>query len=368
MAPCERGIVAIFGLADKATVDGRASARVGRTAPIAAPPNHLPLALPPGLLISDPVASARACVYEITPEIARGRICGGYPSTNTRERNREADRSRIGRCAGHGLGTFSELAANYRRGRGMYPRPYQEVYKPLIDYLSHTTGHRFQLVVSRNYHTYWRDSEQQPGGLAFDDPHFVDFRIQRFGFVPVARNAQPTVYALLGQPELGQCPPDRHAGCLHALSQPRFRAVGEMYGNNPLAQPDIRSEAISWRDGVEMVFAGEVQGAMVPGYLAETYYNLPTLARTRPLPGKAFTASPKVPAEDVASVAKALETLHEDAALYDVLGELGAPRFEPATAAEYAGLEKILSGFYGYRTAPKPGQGAAVEAEAADGN
>ncbi len=266
------------------------------------------------------------------------------------------------------------LAANYRLAvEPMYPPDQaQEVYKPLIDYLSRTTGHRFQLVVSRNYHTYWRDlRNNSPVDFAFDDPHFVDFRIQRFGFVPVARNAQPTVYALLGQPELeGEnvraligmpvaCMPSPSLG---------FALLGEMYGNNPLAQPDIRSEAISWRDGVEMVFAGEVQGAMVPGYLAETYYNLPTLARTRPLPGKAFTASPKVPAEDVASVAKALETLHEDAELYDVLAELGAPRFEPATAAEYAGLEKILSGFYGYRTAPKPGQGAAVEAEAADGN
>lgn len=266
------------------------------------------------------------------------------------------------------------LAANYRLAvEPMYPPDQaQEVYKPLIDYLSRTTGHRFQLVVSRNYHTYWRDlRNNSPVDFAFDDPHFVDFRIQRFGFVPVARNAQPTVYALLGQPELeGEnvraligmpvaCMPSPSLG---------FALLGEMYGNNPLAQPDIRSEAISWRDGVEMVFAGEVQGAMVPGYLAETYYNLPTLARTRPLPGKAFTASPKVPAEDVASVAKALETLHEDAELYDVLAELGVPRFEPATAAEYAGLEKILSGFYGYRTAPKPGQGAAVEAEAADGN
>ncbi len=248
-------------------------------------------------------------------------------------------------------------AASYRLAvEPVYPPDQaQEVYKPLIDYLSRTTGHRFQLVVSRNYHTYWRDlRENSPVDFAFDDPHFVDFRIQRFGFVPVARNAQPTVYALLGEPELEgksirslvglpvACMPSPSLG---------FALLSEMYGNNPLAQPDIRSEALSWRDGVEMIFAGEVQGAMVPGYLAETYYNLPTLARTRSLPGKAFTASPGVPAEEVASVAKALETLHEDAALYDVLAELGATRFEPATAEEYAGYEKILSGFYGYRTA-----------------
>ena len=59
-------------------------------------------------------------------------------------------------------------------------------------------------------------------------------------------------------------------------------------------------------------------------------------------------------------MAKALQSLHEDPALYDVLAEIGATRFLPATADEYAGQEKILSGFYGYRSTPK----AAVPTEA----
>jgi len=254
---------------------------------------------------------------------------------------------------------FGAQAASYRLAvEPVYPPDQaQEVYKPLVDYLTRRTGHQFQLVLSRNYHTYWRElRENAPVDFAFDDPHFVDFRIQRFGFVPVVRNAQPTVYALLGQPELegegAQALIGRPVACMPSPSL-GFALLVDMYQNNPLAQPDIRSEVLTWRDGVQMMFAGEVEGAMVPGFLAETYYNLPTLARTKPLPGKAFTASPKVPPEDVAAVATALKALHEDSALYDVLAELGATQFETATAEEYSGYEKNLSGFYGYRSTPK---------------
>ena len=34
--------------------------------------------------------------------------------------------------------------------------------------------------------------------------------------------------------------------------------------------------------------------------------------------------------------------------MYSVLAEIGVTRFEPATAAEYEGAEKMLKEFYGY--------------------
>lgn len=243
-----------------------------------------------------------------------------------------------------------------------------EVYKPLIDYLSRSTGHRFELVLVRDYHAYWRElRDNAPVDFAFDEAHFVDFRIQFHGFAPVARTAEPTIYALIAQPDyedqgirvlIGQ-----PVACMPAPSL-GFALLAGMYQDNPLAQPSVRSEAASWRDGAQMIFAGEVEGAMVPIHVAEEFYNLPTLARTEPLPGRAVTASPKVPAEVVSALAEALASLHEDPDLYDVLAELGATRFEPATAAEYAGKEKMLSGFYGYSKAVKARAQQATEAGA----
>ena len=260
-------------------------------------------------------------------------------------------------------------AASYRLAiEPAYPSDQaREVYKPLVDYLNRTTGHRFELVLARNYHTYWRDlRENTPTDFAFDEAHFVDYRIQHNHFVPVARTAEPTVYALLGQTDYeGQgirALIGRPTACMPSPSL-GFALLAEMYEDNPVAQPDIRSEASSWRDGVQMVFAGEVDGAMVPAHLAEEFYNLPVLARTKPLPGRAFTAAPGVPPEDVTAVAKALEALHEDPDLYNVLAEMGATRFQAATAAEYAGQEKILSGFHGYRKLAAPFSPEAADEE-----
>ncbi len=237
------------------------------------------------------------------------------------------------------------------------PDQAEEVYKPLVEYLNRSTGHTFKLQLVRDYHTYWRNlRENVPVDFAFEEAHFVDYRIQFQHFAPIARTAEPTIYALIAQPQyeeegirglIG-----RPVACMPAPSL-GFALLSEMYHDNPLAQPNVRSEAASWRDGVQMVFGGEAEGAMVPNHLAEEFYNLPALQRTKPIPGRAFTAAPNVPEDVVAAVGKALETLHEDSSLYDVLAELGATRFEPATTAEYAGYQKILSGFFGYRKATR---------------
>lgn len=266
----------------------------------------------------------------------------------------------------------SAHAAEYRLAvePSFSPEQAAEVYQPLVNYLNRSTGHHFELALASDYHAYWRDlRDNTPVDFAFDEAHFVDYRLQFHGFVPVARTAEPTVYALIALPDYEDQDPRvliaKPVACMSAPSL-GFALLTEIYHNNPLAQPIVRSEAASWRDAVQMVFGGEAEGAIVPAHLAEEFYNLPTLVLTKPLPGRAFTAAPSVPVEVVAAVAEALEALHEDPDLYNVLAELGATRFVAATAAEYAGNEKILSGFYGYRkatrAATKPDATAPTEA------
>ena len=119
--------------------------------------------------------------------------------------------------------------------------------------------------------------------------------------------------------------------------------------SNPIAQPDIRSEAASWRDGVEMIFSDEADAAMVPRFLAAQYPNLMVMATTREFPGTAFSASPKVPDDVAAAVSEALLKLHENPEAYQVLVEIGSTRFEPAASIDYRGFEDILRGFFGYQ-------------------
>ncbi len=232
------------------------------------------------------------------------------------------------------------------------PNQAQEVYKPLLDYLSKATGHRFILKVAANYHVHWRDlREAAKTDFAFEEAHFTDYRIERQGFTPLVKVAEATRYTL-------QADEAAASGGIKGLignrivSMPApsmgYLLLAELFPN-PLAQPEIQSVAASWRDGVEMVFAGETDGAMVPSYIAQLYPNLTVVTESREFPGRALSASGTVPSQVRAAVTKAMLSLHENKALYEVLVELGATQFVSATAGEYAGNERMLRGVFGYQ-------------------
>jgi ABC-type phosphate/phosphonate transport system substrate-binding protein len=232
------------------------------------------------------------------------------------------------------------------------PDQAEEIYRPLLEYLNRATGHTFVLSVPRNYHFLWRDLKRnEPVDFTFEEAHFVDFRIDRYGFVPLVRTAEPTSYTLLAQADIAEAGLDGMVGkriaCMPSPSL-GFALLAEMF-KNPVAQPDIRSEATTWRDGVEMVFAGEADAAMVQTYIAELYPNLVSVEKTRDFAGRALSAAPTVDAGVRQAVTDAMLRLHEDESLFQVLTVLGATRFEPATTEEYDGEEQMLSGFFGYK-------------------
>jgi hypothetical protein len=248
------------------------------------------------------------------------------------------------------------------------PAQAQQVYAPLLAYLSKATGQRFILKTAGNYHVYWRDMRSNvPTDFAFEEAHFTDYRINRQRFIPLARVADPTKFVLL----VDSANADGGANGLigrriTSMSAPSlgYLLLGELY-KNPIAQPEIQSAASSWKDGVEMVFAAESEGAMVPGYIASTYPNLVSVATSRDFIGRAFSASPRVPPDVRSKVTQALLALHKNPALFDVISELGATQFVPASAADYAGNERLLRGVFGYvplKAKPAPAASSAPNA------
>lgn len=242
------------------------------------------------------------------------------------------------------------------------PAQAQEIYKPLLDYLSRTTGHTFRLKTATNYHVYWRDLRSNAKtDFAFEEAHFTGYRIDRLGFTPLVRTTESTRYTLLADAAVAE---GGVAGLIgyRVVSMPApsmgYLLLGELY-KNPIAQPEIMSVAANWRDGVEMVFAQETEGAMVPNYIASQYPNLVTVSESREFTGRALSAGGTVPADVRRAVADAMLKLHEDNALYEVLAELGTTQFVAATPAEYGDTERLLRGVFGYK--PKGGAAPAVE-------
>ena len=197
-----------------------------------------------------------------------------------------------------------------------------------------------------------------PFDFAFEEAHFTDYRVNRQRFTPLVRVVDPTKFTLLVDSANANAGANGLIGRrIASMSAPSlgYLLLGELY-KNPIAQPEIQSVAASWKDGVEMVFAGETDAAMVPGYIAQTYPNLVPVATSRDFIGRAFSASPKVPMDVRKKVADALLRLHKDKTLFDVLSELGATQFVPANAADYAGSERLLRGVFGYQPMPsRPG-------------
>jgi hypothetical protein len=252
------------------------------------------------------------------------------------------------------LMSFQTIAANYTfTVEPTYtPERAAEVYQPLLDYLKQSTGHQFTLLAPRNHHFFWRDLRQNIAtDFVFEEAQFVDYRVQRYQFVPIARTIEDSRYSLIALPEVAERGLDgligRRVVCMPSPSL-GFAMLAELF-TNPVAQPDIRSEAASWRDGVEMIFGDEADAAMVPRYIADLYPNLVEVAQSKTLPGPAISAASSVPEVDRNAVRDALLKLHESAAASQVLAELGITGFKETDASDYAGDEVILKGFFGYQ-------------------
>jgi ABC-type phosphate/phosphonate transport system substrate-binding protein len=227
-----------------------------------------------------------------------------------------------------------------------------EVFEPLANYIGQAVGRPVRLVTPRNYHFFWRDVRQSPSiDLLYAEAHFTDYRAQRFGSLPLARTAERLSYSILVSDLVENPTVDRLVGRrLVTMPSPSlgFALLTQLYPN-PVSQPEILSSATSWRDGVEMVFAEEAEAAIVPTWLEDEYPNLTSVWTSREFMGPAISASSDLDPTLRERIREALLSIHEDPAANEVLLELRISRFEPATAAEYAGADRMLREFHGYR-------------------
>ena len=271
------------------------------------------------------------------------------------------------------VSSLSVMAANYTISvEPNYPADQaQEIYKPMLGYLSKATGHTFTLKTANNYHAYWRDVlANTPTDFTFEEAHFADFRIQRFGYIPLVRVAEPTQFSLLVSPEnKDKGTQGLFSGTTVSMPAPSlgYLFLGELFPN-PIAQPEISSTAQTWKDGIDSVFAMEAAGAIAPTYITQQYPNLESVYLSRSLPGRSMNASAKVPADVRKAVANAMLKLHQNASVIDVLTELGTAQFITSSAADVYGNERMLRRVFGYpKTAlkAKPAPAAAPVAKPA---
>ena len=256
--------------------------------------------------------------------------------------------------AGCALVYQSATAADYtfRIEPAYPPQRLQEIYAPLMTYLSKQTGQHFIVATARNYHFYWRDIQAgAKTDFAFDEAHLADYRIEHAHFEPLVHTAEQTSYTLVSNIDLGT--KGLQGLVTHSIVTMSAPSLGYMllleFYPNPVLQPDIQTTATSWRDAVDRVFAGEADAAMIPTWLKDQYPNLTPVKTSREFPGQCVTAAPDVPADLKEKVKAALLKLDTDPDASKLLFELGVTKFVPGTAAEYAGDERVLKNYFGYK-------------------
>ncbi|AKS42183.1 phosphate/phosphite/phosphonate ABC transporter substrate-binding protein [Wenzhouxiangella marina] len=223
------------------------------------------------------------------------------------------------------------------------------VYRPLLNYLSATTPHQFELSTSRDFHRFWLEIRRgNMPDLVLEDAHLIALRIQRDGYMPLVKAAEPATFSLLtnsmsADPQLQ----DFVARPVSSMPAPSlgYLILSSWYPN-PMQQPRILSNAASWLDAIEIVFSMEAEAAIAPHNLVARYVNMVPVRTSEEFPHATIAASPSVPADVQNQIREALLTLHENGDHFTALHELDIDQFVPAQVSEYSGLEQWLSDIY----------------------
>ena len=225
------------------------------------------------------------------------------------------------------------------------PEQAQLVYEPLITYLNAATPYRFELSPARDFHRYWIEIRRGvTPDFVLEDAHLTALRIERYDYAPLVKADEPATFSLLtsGMTADG----DLQAFIGKPVSSMPAPSLGYLiltsWYTNPMQQPLIQSNASSWLDAIEIVFAMEAEAAMAPHNLVSRYVNLQPVRTSDEFPHATISASPDVPGAVRRAVRESLTVLHEDPDHFGALHELDIDAFVPASFAEYDGLESWL--------------------------
>ncbi len=229
----------------------------------------------------------------------------------------------------------------------------REIYQPIAEYLSHTIGKKVVYKNAGTWGVYRTEMLKGSYDLVFDGPHFNSYRMEKLShnilvkiperheFVVIVRKDQNIsgLSQMAGRTFCAHAPPN--LGTLVLLSQ----------FNNPTRQPVIISTN-GWDNIYQGVASGKCMGGVLPMANLKKFDragNMKVVFKTQAMPNQAFSAGPRISAEDQMKIAQALTS--PDAAA--VTAKLRAAykvgeSFALANNQEYQGLAEYLRNEWGY--------------------
>lgn len=230
------------------------------------------------------------------------------------------------------------------------PQMTRQVFAPLADYLSQSTGEHITLITEQNFFIYWTKMKQgRAYDFILDAAHLTDFRAKRMNFTPLAKLPDVVSFSLVTGPDtlmfdasdlVGKRVATLGAPSLAAM---RLRALFP----NPMRQPVI-VEVNNSQIAIEKLLAKDVTAAIIPSPLVREYPSLNTIQTTEQVPHMALSASPNVPPSLQAKVRRALMQASHTAQGREALRVIGIEAFAKVDPETYSGYGELLEGTWGY--------------------
>ncbi len=222
-----------------------------------------------------------------------------------------------------------------------------QVYEPLREWLSKKTGHEIEIIIDKNYYSYWRSANgSRKPDFTYDAPHIAGFRAEKNRYIPIATTIEQLSFHLISLdiPAKGESVEDFLVNKkVVMLPTPSLATVYfNQWFTDLFSTPKKDVTALSWQETIEIVFDGSAQAAIVPDWMFNLYPNFASLQESEKISGSTFMASPDLPKEVVEVFQNALLSLVDDEAAYDVLTELNTEGYKKPKEGEFKDLVKLL--------------------------
>lgn len=227
-------------------------------------------------------------------------------------------------------------------------------YGPIAEHLSKVLNKNIVYQHPGNWISYTHNMRHEKYDLVFDGPHFVSWRIKHIQHTPLVRMSGEIVFHyvtsktnthvqnaddLIGKRVCGHAPPNM--GTLRLYSQ----------FNNPMRLPTLVPKR-GWNKIYYAMHEGKCEAAIVPDKIYKAIdpnsQTSKVIFSSSPLPGQAFTASPRFTMEEIAMMKKSLMSQAGQQATARLRQRFGTKKLIDTNKDEFKDTYKLLVHAYGF--------------------
>jgi len=230
----------------------------------------------------------------------------------------------------------------------------EAVYRPVAALLTKAAGTKVTFKYGDTFLVYQSEMRKGNYDIVFDGPAFVGWRMEKLQHVPLVKFPGKLVFVVAVKKTNNRVNTikDMAGRTMCAFPPPNLATLTVLdQFDNPARVPLILEQE-SFPDSYKAMAAGKCVGAILQKKLFENLDKDKQVGKaiftSSPLPNQAISAGPKVTPEMRDRMIKALLSPEGMKATEKMRGRFKAAKWEPAEAAEYQGLGRILRDTWGF--------------------